>query len=48
MFPRRVEDVLLFESLSDEQLAELCRVGHIGLFDPGPVYIGSSILNGQL
>jgi signal transduction histidine kinase len=30
--------LFLFEELSDSQLAELCRVGHIETIPPGPVY----------
>ena len=30
--------LFLFEKLTDDQLAWLCREGRVELFDPGPVY----------
>jgi len=35
--PEELKALFLFESLSDEQLAQLCRAGHIEVFGPGPV-----------
>ena len=35
--PEELKALFLFESLTDEQLAQLCHAGHIEVFDPGPV-----------
>jgi signal transduction histidine kinase len=36
--PDELRSLFLFESLTDEQLQELCRVGRVETFAPGPVY----------
>jgi signal transduction histidine kinase len=36
--PDELKTLFLFESLSAEQLAELCRAGHIAVFEPGPIF----------
>ncbi|HEY1703191.1 MAG TPA: ATP-binding protein [Trebonia sp.] len=36
--PDELRTLFLFEELSDSQLADLCRVGHIETIAPGPVY----------
>jgi signal transduction histidine kinase len=36
--PDELKSLFLFESLSDEQLRELCHVGRLETFEPGPVY----------
>jgi signal transduction histidine kinase len=36
--PDELRTLFLFEKLTDEQLAWLCREGRLELFDPGPVY----------
>jgi signal transduction histidine kinase len=35
--PEELKTLFLFESLTDEQLAQLCHAGHIEVFGPGPV-----------
>ncbi len=35
--PEELRELFLFESLTDEQLAQLCHAGHIEVFGPGPV-----------
>ncbi len=35
--PDELRTLFLFEALTDEQLATLCRNGHIATFEPGPV-----------
>jgi hypothetical protein len=34
--PDELRTLFLFEKLSDEQLAWLCRHGHVELIEPGP------------
>jgi signal transduction histidine kinase len=36
--PRELRTLFLFEKLDDEQLTELCHVGHVEMIEPGPVY----------
>jgi signal transduction histidine kinase len=36
--PVELRTLFLFEELTDEQLAVLCREGHVEVFQPGPVY----------
>ena len=36
--PAELRHLFLFEKLSDDQLAWLCREGRVELFEPGPVY----------
>ncbi|MGV9270893.1 ATP-binding protein [Kitasatospora sp. NPDC003701] len=35
---RELRTLFLFEKLAPDQLAQLCRDGHVEWFDPGPVY----------
>ncbi|MUL45298.1 histidine kinase [Mycobacterium sp. CBMA293] len=37
--PEELKALFLFESLTDEQLAQLCRAGHIEVFAPGSVIV---------
>ena len=37
--PDELRTLFLFESLSDEQLATLCKDGHIATFQPGPICV---------
>jgi signal transduction histidine kinase len=37
--PDELRTLFLFEALTDEQLATLCKDGHIATFEPGPVCI---------
>jgi signal transduction histidine kinase len=36
--PAELRTLFLFEKLSDDQLSELCRDGHVQVIQPGPVY----------
>ncbi|NMH97048.1 ATP-binding protein [Pseudonocardia acidicola] len=36
--PEELRELFLFEKLSDDQLAWLCREGHVEWIEPGPVY----------
>jgi signal transduction histidine kinase len=36
--PDELRTLFLFEKLTDEQLARLCREGHVETFEPGPVF----------
>lgn len=36
--PAELKTLFLFEKLSDDQLEELCRQGHVEIIEPGPVF----------
>ncbi|WP_338886563.1 ATP-binding protein [Rhodococcus sovatensis] len=36
--PEELKTLFLFEKLSDDQLEELCRQGHVEIIEPGPVF----------
>jgi signal transduction histidine kinase len=36
--PEELRTLFLFEKLSDDRLEELCRAGHVEIFEPGPVF----------
>src|SRR5215467_376024 len=36
--PEELRKLFLFEKLTDDQLAWLCRQGHVEQFEPGPLY----------
>lgn len=36
--PDELRSLFLFESLTDDQLGQLCRSGHVGEFDAGPLF----------
>jgi signal transduction histidine kinase len=37
--PDELRTLFLFEALSDEQLATLCRDGHVATYEPGPICV---------